>query len=501
MSELLAQPAYQEVTIQEAYQRGFEDINYFAFVAIPEVMVYKFPDLYVATWQMLVKAMVEKDLTRAKRIVRFALGLPRGFAKTTFIKVLICWLICYDLVSFILIICATEPLAENLLDDIDGIMGQETVQQIYGYWTINKITDNKQLKTCTFRKRSIILAALGAGSSLRGLNIKHKRPDFVLCDDMQTKENDDSDAERERLFKWFIGTLLKAVNPFYCFVCYIGNMYSTQCILYRLKESTHWISLITGCILADGTSLWEEVHPLESLMNEFYHDEELGQAAIWMAEKMNDPISSKVSLLPQGTFPECPISPEQLLEPDAAYITIDPAGFRKLSDDNVIAAHFVLDGIPYIVKMDGGIWNPEQTIVNAINMALDLYIPVIAIETVAYQQSLKFWMEKTLKERQIDWIHVVEISPKGRTKESRIRAFIQLCVANQIFVADKSAKAKLTWQALNYKFGKRDNKDDWLDAAAYGEDVRLDYWDLIMSFDRRKLSGPVARVIPNNTPF
>lgn len=491
----------QEVDISEAYTKGFEDINYFAFIAIPEVMIYSFPPLYVAMWKMLVKAMVEHDLSRAKRVIRFALGLPRGFAKTTFIKVLICWLICYDLVTFVLVICATEPLAENLLADVDDMMSQEAMQQIYGYWTINKITDNKQLKTCTFRKKSIILAALGAGSSLRGLNIKHKRPDLVLCDDMQTKENDNSEAESLTLFRWFIGTLLKAINPFYCFICYIGNMYSTRCILYKLKESTHWISLITGCILADGKSLWEEVHPLESLMESFYHDEEMGEAATWMAELMNDPTSGKITLLPDGVFPVSPLSLEELQEPDAAYITIDPAGFRKISDDNVIAAHFVKDDVPYIVKMEGGLWNPEETITHAVEMALDLQIPVIAIETTAYQQSLKFWMERTLQERHIDWIHVVEISPKGRTKESRIRAFIQLCLAGKNYIAEKSAKAKLTWQALQYKLGRKDNKDDWLDAAAYGEDVRLNYWDLIMSFDRTKLPAAQARVVYNNTVF
>ena len=86
----------------EIYERGKVDINFFASLAIPEICIYPLPNFYLACFQLLVS---RRDVDYGK-LLRFALGLPRGHAKTTFIKVLIAWLIVYDKAKFILIVCS-----------------------------------------------------------------------------------------------------------------------------------------------------------------------------------------------------------------------------------------------------------------------------------------------------------------------------------------------------------------------------------------------------------
>jgi len=51
-----------------------------------------------------------------------------------------------------------------------------------------------------------------------------------------------------------------------------------------------------------------------------------------------------------------------------------------------------------------------------------------------------------------------------------------------------------------YKLGKSDNKDDLLDACAYGEDVKNEYWDKIKLSTSRLIDSECA-VVKNNTPF
>lgn len=503
------QPQYIALSVEEAFTRGFNDFHYFSWLFLSDVMIYKLPELYIEIWLMLVRAQSAPE--RAK-ILRFALALPRGFAKTTFIKLLVCWFIVYDKITFILVVCATESHAHNFVSDVDDMLAAPDVERIYGNWSANKAIDSKEMKKCSYRRRIVILAAVGSGTSIRGIVIKHQRPDMVICDDMQTKENADSDAESERMFDWFVGTLLKAVSPFFAMVIYIGNMYLKNCILLKLKENVYWLSLVTGCILADGRSLWEELHPINALWEEFKHDESLQRAHIWFAEKQNDPISGTVSLLPDGSVPVCPFTPEELMSiASAGFIIIDPAGMKKASDDNVILPCLIADGIPYAFNMRAGQYSPLEVIQHTVEIGMELGIRVIFVEGVAYQSTLKFWFHHVLKEKGLEnHFNIQDIMPKNRAKEGRIRTSTQQLlgiskdsrvIEPTWYIADVDLRQRYIFQALQYKFGKQNQRDDILDAAAYIEDVRAEFWDLVYSFPLNTLQRNVATVVANNTPF
>lgn len=169
--------------VRETYDRAKVDFNFFASLMIPQVMVTLFPPFYEAIFQLL--ATRNKD--QIGKILRFALGLPRGHAKTTFIKILIAYLIVYDKVSFIVTICATQPLAQELISDVHDMLCSENCRLVYGDWQEKLTTDNKEMKKAFYHDRNIILVAKGADTAVRGINVKHKRPDLIFCDDAQTR--------------------------------------------------------------------------------------------------------------------------------------------------------------------------------------------------------------------------------------------------------------------------------------------------------------------------
>jgi hypothetical protein len=479
----------------QVYERGFRDFNFFAGLCIPDIMLFPFPPFYVTLWSLAVKAIKEGREDKLYKIIRYAIGLPRGFAKTTFLKVLVCWLIAYEKITFLLIVCATEPLAYAFLSDVSTMLGSENMQSVYGIW--EPAVDNAGEKKGSYRRRLVILKAIGAGTSIRGVNEENRRPDFLLCDDMQTKENDDSDTEREALFDWFVGTLLKVVDKFFSVVFYVGNMYSDRCILYRLKESPVWISLITGAILTDETSIWPELQSVEDLYEGFIHDESLGKANIWFAEIMNDPVESRSSLL-KGPFPELALS--VIPAPDASFVTVDPANFRNSSDDNVICSHHIIDGIGYINEMEGSIWNPRQTASNSIDMAIRTDATLIAVEAYAYQESLAFWTGEILRAENIKGIDVIPITRRlNKTKEQHIRNFISEIYSKHWYFLRDIDRIKFVYQATAYRVGRARNKDDYLDCPAMGIEVRNQFAHLMSV--RRVPHAQKARVIGRNTPF
>lgn len=481
------------IDIQAAKIRGMWDIDFFAMLCMPLVFKYKLPDFYKYVFALL-STREDADIGR---IVRFALGLPRGHAKTTFIKILICWLIVYDKVSFAAIVCATDDMAENLLADVSNILGSPNMEAIFGAWEMNLTTDNKTQKIAYYHERIIILVAKGAGSALRGLNIDNKRPDLIFCDDAQTKECDESPTERVKFRKW-LTAMFKIIAPEgNRLIIYVGNMYSDECILYQLKESPSWISLVTGAILATGEPLWPELHSLESLYDSYVHDESLGEADVWFAEVMNDPISRATSLI----LEQPPATPwEETMEPDAVFITIDPAGFKKVSDDNVIALHYVVEGKGAVAKLDVGIKDPEQLILAALSMALENGASLIGIEDVAYQSTLLFWIQKYIQHANIQGIEIVPLKPRNRTKEYRIRLFVAEVIAGNYYLYAEP-RAVWVWQALKYKIGKKENKDDILDAVAYGLDVRAEYWHHLKNLRTTGRLAHSAGVVEDNTPF
>lgn len=483
------------VSILEAHERARTDINFFASLCIPTVCRFALPLFYVAIWNMLTKRS-DADLNK---LLRFALGLPRGHAKTTFIKILICWFIVYDKASFILIVCSNEDLAENILADIHDILCSPNIKNIYGNWNESLAIDSADTKKAAFHARAVTIVARGWSSGIRGLNLQNERPDIIFCDDVQTRKNDESPAESNKLLTELTGTIFKAIAPFgNRLIIYVGNMYSEMCILNKFKKHPQWISMITGAILADTTPLWPALFSLEELMDSYYHDEALGLAHIWFAEVMNDPRSQARSILPKP-IPPSPVEDDvDLMNHDGSYLTIDPAGYREESDDNVIAAHVKYDDAAFVVEAEKGIMDPSELIRRALSMAITWQVSVIGVESVAYQQTLKFWLEHWIKHHGLKDIIVVELKPHGRTKETRIRLFVQALYNGSYVIHNPAVRRDYTWQASLYKIGHPKNKDDLLDAIAYGEDIRRDYWHLLIPSSLKTIDMTKCAVIPNN---
>lgn len=474
------------VSLNEAYERGRTDINFFAALCMPEVFVFPLPVFYIAAWRLI--AGLDDPEARAQTIFRFALGLPRGHAKTTFIKILIAWMIVYDQASFILVVCASSPLAQNILADIDDILKSDNIVSVYGQWEVTLAIDSADTKKAAYHGRSVTIVARGWSSGVRGLNLKNQRPDFIFCDDAQTKENDNSPTERQKLMEELVGSIFKALaHRGRRTIVYVGNLYSDECILQQFRKNPHWTSLVTGAILEDGKALWPELVSLEELKESYEHDEALGLAHIWFAEVMNDPQSILHSLLPHA-LPDS--DQEEICADDGAFITIDPAGFRSTSDDNVIVLHKKYDNRGYVCGINAGIKDPAQLIEQALTLALQEGVSLIGVEAVAYQQTLCFWLTYFIKKLSLHHITVVELKPHGRSKESRIRQFVAELYKGSYYIHDPDARRKFNWQGSLYKFGKKNNKDDILDACAYGLDIRNEFWHLI-----RPLKGHGSQLV------
>jgi hypothetical protein len=278
-----------------------------------------------------------------------------------------------------------------------------------------------------------------------------------------------------------IGTAMKAKSPHGCLFIYVGNMYPTKwSILKRLKNNPNWIKLITGGILADGTSLWEDLQPIEQLMREFENDVQMGRPEIFFSEVLNDDSASANNLIDLTKLPELPYIEGDI--PGGNYIIIDPSS-GKLGSDNVAIGYFeVYNGYPVLRELVNARLSPGDTIAEALKLALTHNCRLICCESVAYQSTLNYWFKFICNQRGIYGVECVEVYPGGFSKNTRILSMFKSLQSGEIFVAPK-CRGEVYLQIKQFNPLKKDNVDDVLDLLAYAPKVLEMYGAFIASLD------------------
>jgi hypothetical protein len=449
---------------EEVKQLAKQDLNFLAGLCAPDIVEYEFPPVLQAIWEFLLQ-----NAAAIFRSPKLAVGIPRGHAKTTLLKLFILYCILYTRIRFILVVCSTEQHAINILADVEDMLNERNVIATYGNWKVGVETNTRTIKKFGFMNRPIILAAIGAGGSLRGLNLKNERPDLMAFDDIQTKECAESMAMSSALERWLIGTAMKARSPRGCLYCFFGNMYpGPNSILRKLRDNPTWVKFVSGAILADGTALWPELRSMDSLIEEFNNDISMGHPEIFLSEVMNDVDVGVNTTTDLGAIKEWPWGPHEI--PQGSFIIIDPSNNKKGGDNVAIGRFDVYDATPALVEVIDEKLSPGNTIRRALLLALENKIRLIAVESTAFQYTLLYWFNEIATQLGITGISFVPIYSGSYSKNSRITDMLKKLTQGEL-VLHSSVRNRVISQIVNWNPLKRDNNDDLLDLLSYSDRV------------------------------
>ena len=481
----------------DAAELSRRDINFLGMLVDPTEFTFGFPPFYVALFTLLTSFK--------EKIERFAIGIPRGFAKTTFLKLLCVWYILFSDKKFILIVGAAEKLATNTLADICDMLSSRNIRTLFGNWQFDIEEDTKEQKVFTFRGRTIILKAVGAGTAVRGINRKSARPDVIILDDVQKREDSENKELADDLLKWILGTLMKARSNSGCTYIYVGNMYPQNCILQALKNNSQWTSLVVGGLLTDGTSLWEELRPAEELIAEYQSDLEMGHPEIFISEILNSTDIAPPSGIDINKIPKLPDYYVTMLEDNEAegsFILIDPSSGKQTGDDCAIEHYSIIDGKPIFTELCTGTFSPLETIETAINLGLRNNTRLIGVEGVAYQATLLFWFNHYCNENGISGFELVELSPKGQAKNNRIKRGLLSLIAAEIYIAP-AVRSVVLQQVIEWNPATVNNKDDVIDLLGYVDEMMQNYAVLTLksTFSEDDYSGSSYHALTAELPF
>lgn len=451
-----------------------QDLDFLAALIMPLVFKYCYPPVFKAVWDWLIGYVHEP-----RTFPQLALGLPRGFGKSTLMKIFLIYVILFTDRKFILVVAATAKLAQNIVADVMDMLEEPNIKTVFGDWKMGVEKDTQELKKFGFRGRNITIAAAGAETKVRGLNIKNERPDVILMDDIQSRDCADSVVQSDSLENWMVGTLMKAKSPTGCMFLFVANMYPTKLsILRKLKQNPTWIKFIAGGILADGTSLWEELQPIKQLTAEFENDLAMGHPEIFYSEVLNDENTQANNLIDLSKLPDIPHTDGDI--PAGNFIIIDPAT-DKLGADEVSVGYFeVHDASPILMELEEGRFSPGDTIRKALHYALTHNCRLIVVEANAYQYSLLYWFDFICDQMGIIGIECVPIYSGTRNKNARILDMFKSYAAGEVFVHE-NARLEVHMQITQFNAMKRDNTDGLLDLLTYAPRVVQEFGEYVIS--------------------
>ncbi len=488
-------PREQSFNAEQVRVAAKDNLNLLASLAMPDEFEHFFPPVLLAAWELLTRWANSND--PLEQFPKIALGIPRGHAKTTIVKLFCLYCILYTDRRFILVLSDTATKAENIISDVVDMLEEDNIRKLFGDWRVGVETNRQDLKKFPFRGRVIVIAALGALGSVRGLNIKNSRPDVMIFDDVQSRECSDSIPMSTALLTWFSGTAMKAKSPRRCLFIVAGNMFpGDNCLLKKLKDNSNWIKFISGAILADGTALWEKLRPLASLVEELNDDVAMGQAGTFFSEVMNDTEVGANKNVDLAAIRAWPWEDNEL--PQGKFIVIDPSGDNPSSDATTIGCFYVYDGVPGLRELVEDKLSPGNTIRRALLLALKHGCRVIVVESVAYQASLLYWFGVIAEQLGIGGMQFLPIPSGGVSKNARISTMLNGLQAGEQCL-HKAVRSMVEHQIINWNPMKRNNVDGILDILVYGPKVVDMYRDSIVTAEALEITESASPGVPDFT--
>lgn len=186
---------------------------------------------------------------------RSAVAAPRGHAKSTVMSLKnVLHAALYGYKRYILLISDTEAQAAAFLDAIKNEL--ETNERI--------LRDFGGQEGKIWKSSSVVLQngcridAIGSGQKLRGRRHYQRRPDLILCDDIENDEGVRTAEQRQKTADWFWKAVCKAGDT-YTDILLIGTILHHDSLLANLLENPGFQSSRYQAVLSDSDSpLWQE---------------------------------------------------------------------------------------------------------------------------------------------------------------------------------------------------------------------------------------------------
>lgn len=412
-----------------------------------------------------------------------AISAPRAHAKSTActLTYLLACLVFRER-EYALLISDTVSQASQFLADVKKeLLGNEKLANLFGIKEFVKDTEDDVIVRCEdghlFR-----ITARGSEQKLRGLKWNNKRPDLIVCDDLENDEIVMNPDRREKFKRWFYGALIpcKSVHGI---IRIVGTILHEDSLLNNLmpkefdrwtrktalktwsEKPGAWLSLKYKAHNEDfSVILWPERYDKNFFIDKKEDYTERGIPDVYSQEYLNEPIDDTIAFFKRGDF--IGLHGEEKKSKLHYYITADLAISEKERADYTVFVIAGVDENKYIqvrnvvrARLDG------REIVDTILSLHKTYEPeLFGIEEMQVSKAIgPFLREEMIKTGIYPSIKLLQ--HKGKDKMARARS-IQARLRAHTVKFDKAGEWYAPFEEELSKF-PRATRDDQVDAFAY----------------------------------
>lgn len=416
-----------------------------------------------------------------------AIAAPRSHAKSTAIThayTLACLL--FRDRDYAIIVSETTAQSIQFLGDIKKeLLENEDLRDLFGVGELVKDTEDDLI--CRMEDGHMFrVQAKGAEQKMRGLKWKAKRPNLIICDDLEGDEAVQNKERRDKFKRWFYGALLPCRSET-GIVRMVGTILHLDSLLEGLmperqlgsgklkmlqqeplvqytKVRTPWKSIKFRAHTDDFSDiLWEARWSKQKLVEEKARYVAQGLGDVYSQEYLNVPLDESNTFFRRSEF--LPRRDEDKKLNLNYYVTADLAiSQRERSDYSVFAVAGMDDsGRLHLVNVIRDRMDSQQ-IVDTILMLQRLYKPsIFGVEAGSIQKSIGPFLNKEMLATGVFVpLHLLKPSADKITRARSIQARMRANACK----FDKEAEWYQTFEEELMRF-PRDRHDDQVDAWAY----------------------------------
>ena len=265
-----------------------------------------FPDIFTSNFSILHDQIFSLINAGHKKI---AIAAPRGIGKTSIAKAIAMRAILFRLSNFIVYLGNSATSAEMQTENIKrDLISNQQVRHLFG--NIKDAIDSVGGMEETFSKSawvaygSTFVLPRGAGQQVRGLNWNNYRPDLVIIDDLENKDEIRSEENRRKLKEWFWSDLMKTESRYggeTTFI-YIDTIKHEDSLLVDLIDSPQWATVQLSICDENYKSHDPNYMTDAEILEEVEEHRRLGTLDAFYMERMNVPIAREDAVFKQEYF-------------------------------------------------------------------------------------------------------------------------------------------------------------------------------------------------------
>lgn len=438
-----------------------------------------FPEVFTAPFSSLHNQVFDLIDSGHRKI---AIAAPRGLGKTSIARTVLSKKILFRDVNFACYVSNSATSAEMQTENIKrSLQSSRLIRQFFGSI---KLSDNPFSEDDTFSKKAWVafgntfVLPRGWGQQVRGLNWANYRPQLVIIDDLENKEEIKNEDIRKKMKEWFFSDLLKTESMYGepCVFIYIDTIKHEDSLLQNLLDSPEWASVRLSICDDNFESKDENYMTTEEIKQEYEEHKDKGLTDLFFMERMNIPISLEDAVFKVDRFKYFNDYGDELkvYEKDktvtvrkrdlTVVVIVDPAKTVKLHSAESAVVTIGVDRRSrrlFVLDIVSDKFYPDQLYNAMFDAVVRHKARVLAVEVTSLHQFISQPIESEMRVRGI-YPFYVELNAQGK-KEDRVATLAPLYRLGYMY-HNKANCLKLETQLQWFPRSKR---WDVMDATGY----------------------------------